>query len=173
MIRDVHPGSESWYFTHPGSRGQKGTGSASLRPLRIILKFGTKTHFSEITITCWAGPARCLYGVLQARRLRAGHLRGRDGHPGGAWGHPLRHRVLSAERTARLRDIHLSLPRTLHVGPRHQLQVIMYWYISYFVFYLWQCLRSVTFWCGSDLRIRTSDFWITYPQAHYLHFFPS
>ncbi len=24
---DVHPGSGSWLFTHPGSRGQKGTGS--------------------------------------------------------------------------------------------------------------------------------------------------
>ncbi len=27
MIRDVHPGSGYWFFTHPGSRGQKGTGS--------------------------------------------------------------------------------------------------------------------------------------------------
>ncbi len=27
MIRVVHPGSGSWLFTHPGSRGQKGTGS--------------------------------------------------------------------------------------------------------------------------------------------------
>jgi hypothetical protein len=27
MIRYVHPGSGSWYFTHPGFRGQKGTGS--------------------------------------------------------------------------------------------------------------------------------------------------
>ncbi len=27
MIRNVHPGSGSWFFTHPGSRGIKGTGS--------------------------------------------------------------------------------------------------------------------------------------------------
>ncbi len=27
MIRDVHPGSGSWFFAHSGSRGQKGTGS--------------------------------------------------------------------------------------------------------------------------------------------------
>ncbi len=27
MIRVVHPGSGSWFFTHPGSRDQKGTGS--------------------------------------------------------------------------------------------------------------------------------------------------
>ncbi len=29
MIRAVHPGSGSWFFAHPGSRGQKGTGSGS------------------------------------------------------------------------------------------------------------------------------------------------
>ncbi len=29
MIRDVNPGSCSWFCTHPGSRGQKGTGSGS------------------------------------------------------------------------------------------------------------------------------------------------
>ncbi len=27
MIRDVYPGSRSWFFTHSGSRGQKDTGS--------------------------------------------------------------------------------------------------------------------------------------------------
>ncbi len=27
MIRVVHPGSDAWFFTHPGSWGQKGTGS--------------------------------------------------------------------------------------------------------------------------------------------------
>ena len=27
MFRNVHPRSRSWFFTHPGSRGQKGTGS--------------------------------------------------------------------------------------------------------------------------------------------------
>ncbi len=27
MIRVIHPGSRSWFFTNPGSRGQKGTGS--------------------------------------------------------------------------------------------------------------------------------------------------
>ncbi len=27
MTRVVHPGSGSWFFTHPGSRGQNGTGS--------------------------------------------------------------------------------------------------------------------------------------------------
>jgi hypothetical protein len=25
MIRDVHPGSGTWFFTRPGSNGQKGT----------------------------------------------------------------------------------------------------------------------------------------------------
>ncbi len=29
MIRVVHPGSGCWLSTHPGSRGQKGTGSGS------------------------------------------------------------------------------------------------------------------------------------------------
>jgi hypothetical protein len=27
MTRDIHPGSGSWLFTHPGSSGQRGTGS--------------------------------------------------------------------------------------------------------------------------------------------------
>ncbi len=30
MIRDVHPGTGYWFFTHPGSRVQEGTGSAIL-----------------------------------------------------------------------------------------------------------------------------------------------
>ncbi len=32
MIRVVHTGSGSWFFTHPGSRGQKATGSRILDP---------------------------------------------------------------------------------------------------------------------------------------------
>ncbi len=34
MIRVVHPGSGSWFFTHPGSRGTKGTGSRIQRSKR-------------------------------------------------------------------------------------------------------------------------------------------
>jgi len=40
MIRDEHSGSGSWFFTHPWSRGQKGTG------YRIrIRNTGRKRHF--------------------------------------------------------------------------------------------------------------------------------
>ncbi len=44
MIRVVHPGSGSWLFTHPGSRGQKGTRirihyNAGILPGTIIFKF--------------------------------------------------------------------------------------------------------------------------------------
>jgi hypothetical protein len=36
MIRVVHPGSGSWFFTHPGSRGQKSTGSRIRKTDQII-----------------------------------------------------------------------------------------------------------------------------------------
>ena len=48
----------------------------------------------------YLGPACRLDGVLQAWRLRAGDIRGRDGHPGGAGGGSIRYRVLSGERSA-------------------------------------------------------------------------
>ncbi len=39
MIRVVHPGSGCWLSTHPGSRGQKGTGSATLLYMYPIKSF--------------------------------------------------------------------------------------------------------------------------------------
>ncbi len=40
MIRVVHPGSGSWLFTHPGSRGQKGNGSRIW--IRTLIKFRSR-----------------------------------------------------------------------------------------------------------------------------------
>jgi hypothetical protein len=45
MIRFVHPGSGSWLFTHPGSRGQKGTGSRIriCKTVQILFGSGSST----------------------------------------------------------------------------------------------------------------------------------
>jgi len=42
MIRVVHPGSGSWFFTHPGSRSQKGTWSRIRNTLESINKGGAR-----------------------------------------------------------------------------------------------------------------------------------
>ncbi len=49
MIRVVHPGSGSWLFTYPGSRGQKGTGSRIRIPQHCAP--GTKRTLWSVTIT--------------------------------------------------------------------------------------------------------------------------
>jgi hypothetical protein len=43
MLRDVHPGSASLFFTHPGSRGQKGTGSGSATLKKVLF---SKPHLA-------------------------------------------------------------------------------------------------------------------------------
>ncbi len=49
MIRDVNPGSGSWFFTHPGSRGQKSTGSATL----IVMKVSLLNCLLTPATICW------------------------------------------------------------------------------------------------------------------------
>ncbi len=51
MIRVVHPGSGSRYFTHPGSKGQKGTGS------RIRIRNTALDQYVHLgwTLTRWTG----------------------------------------------------------------------------------------------------------------------
>ena len=62
--------------------------------------------------------------LLHEGRLRSRHPSRRNGRADGARSHPIRPRLLwQREGPTRLRDHHVPLSRTLHVGSRHQLQV--------------------------------------------------
>jgi hypothetical protein len=68
MIRDIHPGTGSRFFTHPGSRGQKGTGS---RIRNTDLAVGIPPWALKIT--------SCVVFVLRRRR-RTSRGAGYPGH---------------------------------------------------------------------------------------------
>ncbi len=59
MIRVVHPGSGSWFFTHPGSRGQKAPDPGS----------GTLECTRQLRMTSTCSQARCLY-LVQNPQMR-------------------------------------------------------------------------------------------------------
>ncbi len=77
MIRDVHPGSGSWCFTHPRSRGQKGTGSRirisntdiwtcccaadSTTPLSVVVRKATVKKTGSSSQLCYRMEAKPRY----------------------------------------------------------------------------------------------------------------
>ncbi len=66
MIRDVHPGSGSRFFTHSGSRGHKGTGS------RIRIRntaFSSWWQFETKSIKSWISVVR-IRDILAVLRIR-------------------------------------------------------------------------------------------------------
>jgi hypothetical protein len=50
MIRVIHPGSGSRFFTHPGSDGQKGIGSGSATLIKTIFCAGAVEYESVETM---------------------------------------------------------------------------------------------------------------------------
>ncbi len=68
MIRDVHPRSGSWFFTHPGSGDQKGSGSR-IRICNTDIRIPLERNESDYHLLCFRVPQFTSSGLPEERTL--------------------------------------------------------------------------------------------------------